>query len=311
MAPASALLQGFRHEWQTWNNCGPATIAMATSHFGRTGGQAHAAAFLKPNPNDKNVSYEELVAYVQSVGLQAERRVGGDLGRLKLLLAHGVPVVTPIWITPAPNDGLGHYRLLIGYDDATARLTAYDSFVAPGVNLGVPYGQFDDEWRVTNRTYLPVYPADKADLVARILGPDREDRQMYERALAVAQQEAAARPEDAFAWFNVGSNLTALGRAAEAAAAFDRARSLRLPWRMLWYQLAPFEAYLAEGRAADVLRLADANLAQAADLEESHYYRGRALQIQGQAAAARAAYQAALRTNPKYLPAYEALSTLT
>ena len=34
-APASFRLNGFRHQWQTWNNCGPATITMAVSVFGR------------------------------------------------------------------------------------------------------------------------------------------------------------------------------------------------------------------------------------------------------------------------------------
>src|SRR5439155_20399473 len=82
-APASVRLEGFRHQWQTWNNCGPATITMATSHFGRPELQAQAAQFLKPNANDKNVSPDELVAYVRSVGLMADWRVAGDLPRVK------------------------------------------------------------------------------------------------------------------------------------------------------------------------------------------------------------------------------------
>jgi tetratricopeptide (TPR) repeat protein len=309
-APPAWRLEGFRHEWQTWNNCGPATIAMATSYFGRPESQAQAAPWLKPNPNDKNVGPDELVAYARSLGLQADWRAGGDLDRLKLLLANSVPVITSIWITPKPNDGLGHYRLLVGYDDAAGRFTAYDSFVPPGINLTVPYGQLDDEWRVYNRTYVAVYRPEQAGVVAAILGSDRDDQTMFARALAAAQAEAAARPTDAFAWFNVGTNLVALGRTAEAVPAFDRARALRLPWRMLWYQLGPFEAYLAEGRLSDVLSLTAANLAQTGDLEESHYYRGRALQAQGEVAAARAAYQAALRANPRFAPASHALSTL-
>src|SRR5439155_24999741 len=70
--PASFKLDGFRHQWQTWNNCGPATITMALSHFGRLENQAQAATFLKPNQDDKNVSPDELVAYVHTVGMQAD-----------------------------------------------------------------------------------------------------------------------------------------------------------------------------------------------------------------------------------------------
>ncbi|HEX2035104.1 MAG TPA: C39 family peptidase, partial [Chloroflexota bacterium] len=293
-----------------WNNCGPATITMATSHFGRAETQAQAAPVLKPNPNDKNVGPDELVAYVRSLGLQAQWRVGGDIERMKLLLANDIPVVVETWFTPEPNDGMGHYRLLVGYDDAAGRFITYDSYQQPGVNVPLPYGPFDADWRIFNRTYVPVYPAEKAEVVAAILGDDVDDRVMWERALAVAQQESGARPNDPFAWFNMGTSLTGLGRSGEAVAAFDRARALRLPWRMLWYQFQPFEAYLAEGRVNDVLTLTGANLEQTADLEESHYYRGRALQAQGQTAAARASYQAAVRLNPRYTPAHHALSTL-
>jgi tetratricopeptide (TPR) repeat protein len=236
--------------------------------------------------------------------------VAGDLNRLKLLLANGIPVVTEVWFTPHPNDGMGHYRLLVGYDDVAARFFAYDSYEQPGVNVALPYARFDADWRVFNRTYLPVYPADKAETVQRILGEDVSEPRMWERALFVAQREAAAQPNDAFAWFNVGTNLVSLGRTAEAVAAFDRARALKLPWRMLWYQFAPFEAYLAEGRVNDVLSLAGANLQQAGDLEESIYYRGRALQAQGNVAGARAAYQTAARLNPRYAPAHHSLAML-
>lgn len=308
--PTTVRLDGVRHQWQTWNNCGPATIAMALSYFGRAESQAHAAAFLKPNANDKNVNPDELVAYVRSTGLLADWLVSGSLERIKRLVANGVPVVVETWHTPQPNDGLGHYRLLVGYDEPAQQLIFFDSFQPPGQNVRLPYRTFDEDWRAFNRTYIPVYDHDKELAVSAITGADRDEAHMRERSLAAAQDEAAARPADAYSWFNLGTALTGMGRTAEAAQAFDRARTLRLPWRMLWYQFAPFEAYLAEGRYNDVLALAGANLQQAADLEESLYYRGRALEALGRKAEARAAYQAAIRFNPRFGPAQHALSLL-
>jgi tetratricopeptide (TPR) repeat protein len=243
--------------------------------------------------------------------MMADYRLGGDLPRLKALLANDIPVVVEMWFTPHPNDGMGHYRLLVGYDDIAGRFIAYDSYDPPGINVPLPYGPFDTDWRVFNRTYVPVYPPEKAPVVDTILGTDRDDQAMLQHALDVATSEATAQPNDAYAWFNVGSTLTAMGRSAEAVPAFDRARALKLPWRMLWYQFAPFQAYLDAGRYNDVLSLTGANLQQASDLEESQYYRGRALQAQGQTAQARTAYQAALKANPKYTPAYYSLSTLS
>jgi tetratricopeptide (TPR) repeat protein len=308
--PAVFRLEGFRHQFQTWNNCGPATITMAASHFGRTETQVQAAQFLKPNANDKNVSPGELVDYARSLGLQADVRVAGDLNRLKSLLANGVPVIAETWFTPHPNDGMGHYRLLVGFDDGAQKLIAYDSYQAPGVNVSLPYGAFDADWRVFNRTYIPVYSPDLAPVVAAILGDESGEQAMWEHSLGVALQEIAARPNDAFSWFNAGSSYAALGQMEAAANAFDRARTLKLPWRMLWYQFGPFEAYLAVGRPNDVIALAGANLQQTGDLEESHYYRGRALQAQGQLPAARSAFQTATRLNSRFTPAYHALSTI-
>ena len=308
--PPTFQLSGFRHQWQTWNNCGPATITMATSYFGRPETQAQAAPVLKPNPNDKNVGVDELAAYARSLGLRADNLYLGDMPRLKRLVANGIPVVISMWYTPHPNDGLGHYRLLTGYDDAAQQLIFHDSFQSPGVNVRLGYAAFDADWRVYQRAYMPVYSADKADAVAAIVGADMDEIQLRQRALGVAQEELAGRQNDAFAWFNLGTALTRLGRTGEAVQAFDRARALLLPWRLLWYQFAPFEAYLAESRFNDVLALTGANLQQANDLEESLYFRGKALEGQGQKVQARAAYQAALQSNPKFAPAAHALSLL-
>jgi hypothetical protein len=308
--PPTARLERVSHQWQTWNNCGPATITMAASVFGREQDQTAAMNFMKTTPNDKNVRPDEMVNYARSLGLQADWRVGGDVTRLKHFLANGIPVIVEVSYDPDPNDWMGHYRLLVGYDDTAGRFVAYDSVIPPGTNVPQPFGKFDDEWQIFNRTYIPVYPPEKADVVNRILGRDRDDKAMFEHALEVAQAEVAARPESGYAWFNMGTSLVSLGRTAEAVTAYDRARTLKLPWRMLWYQFGPFEAYLAEGRIADVQTLADANLAQSKDLEESHYFRGRALQARGQIDAARAAYQAALRANTRFAPASDALKSL-
>ena len=308
--PASFRQENFRHQYQTWNNCGPATISMALSHFGRPEQQSHAAAFLKPNASDKNVGPDELVTYARSVGLRADLIMAGDMNRLKRLVANDIPVVIQMWFTPHPNDGMGHFRLLMGYDDAAQQVIVYDSYQTPGVNVRLSYAAFDQDWRVFNRPFIPVYPAEKADLVTAILGPDRDETAMRQRALAESQAETITRPNDPYSWFNTGTALTQLGRTGEAIQAFDRARALKLPWRMLWYQFAPFEAYLAEGRVNDVLALTNANLQQANDLEESLYYRGKALEAQGQPAQARASYQAAIRSNPKYGPALHALSLI-
>jgi hypothetical protein len=58
----------------------------------------------------------------------------------------------------------------------------------------------------------------------------------------------------------LGASLHHLGQEADAANAFDRARKIGLPWRMLWYQFDMFETYLSTGRYQDVLDLAGATV---------------------------------------------------
>lgn len=316
-AGAAASLTGFSHMWQTWNNCGPATLAMNLSFFGSALDQAAVAATMRPNPDDKNVSPHEMADFAHSQGYLARTQVNGTSDLLRTLLANGLPVIVETWHEDEPNDGMGHYRLLTGYDDPGQRWIAFDSFDAkdlinPGgayQGITVPYANFDELWRVFNRAAVIIYTPEQADLVASILGPQADDTAMWAASLAQAQTEAQANPTDPFAPFNQGSSLMALGRPEEAAAAFDRARRLGLPWRMLWYQFGPFEAYFATGRFTEMVALADATLGNVTHVEELHYWRGMALQALGDTDAARRALQKAVELNPHFQPALDALTT--
>ena len=126
---------------------------------------------------------------------------------------------------------------------------------------------------------------------------------MQARVLAQAQAVVQAQPNDPFAWFNLGSDLVALGRFKEAAQAYDRARRIGLPWRMLWYQFGPFRAYYETGRHDEVIALANATIATAKQAEEAYYWRGLAEKAKGDANAARASWQKALELNPHYADA--------
>jgi len=302
----SAMLAGIRHEQQTWNNCGPATISMLLSRFGRTETQREAAAFLKPYRDDKNVSPDELVDYARSFGFEGRVIAGGDLNMIRTFVANGLPVIVETWFIPEPNDEMGHYQLVIGYDED--ELIFYDSYQGPNVREAV--AQFEPLWKVFNRTAVVVWTPALTPLVEAILGERGDERAMYEIALAQAQAEVVADPQDKFAWFNVGTNQLALGNSAEAARAFDIARKLKLPWRMMWYQFGPYAAYFEQGRYADVIELANATLRRVKHLEESLYWRGRALAALGNADAARADFQAALRFNPRFAAAREALDAM-
>lgn len=303
--PEVVTLTGFTHQYQTWNNCGPATLTTALSYFGQPERQVEAAAFLKPDPDDKNVSPGEMAAYVRQLGYGVTIRVGGTFDQLERLIANGFPVIIEKGFEPDPDESwMGHYLLLIGYDDQQGVFITQDSYFGP--DRPAAYAEVDKYWRQFNRLFIVPYPLDQAERLEALIGPENSPA-MYEKALAAAQAEAAANPVDAFAWFNVGTNLTALGRYDEAAAAYDQARLAGLPWRMLWYQFGPYEAYYQVDRYQDVITLAQATLAVADNLEESHYWLGMAQLAQGTVDEARREFELALALNANFAPAYEAL----
>ncbi len=301
--PERVLLEGIVHQQQTWNNCGPANISMLLTYLGAQDKQRDSARFLKPMRDDKNVSPNELVAYAESKGYRARWVVGADLNLVRRFIAAGIPVIAETWYIPRPNDEMGHYELLHGYDGEL--LIADDSYEGPGRLLNA--AEWDALWKVFNRSLVVVWKPEQDALVAALLGERNDAQRMYALALETAKREAQENPDDKFAWFNIGTNLLALGDAAGATTAFQKAESLKLPWRMLWYQHGPYEAFYQTGDYQQVLKLTNRSLKSVGDLEESYYWRGRALAALGKKSEARRDYATALKLNANYAAAAEAL----
>jgi tetratricopeptide (TPR) repeat protein len=313
--PAAARLDGIRYVLQGWNNCGPATITMGLSYFGWEGSQEFAASLLKPDDEDKNVTPREMVGFVnEQSNVRAVTRVGGNLELLKALLAEGFPVLISIGFMPEGYDWLGHYRLLVAYDDNQGAFFAYDSYLGTGETqegIVVPYTEAETIWRQFNRTFIVLYSPDEEARVAALLGDLAVPSAAAEIALETARTEARMNPVDGYAWFNMGTALVALERYEEAAVAYDQALQAGLPWRMLWYQFGPYEAYLQVGRLDDVLALGQANLTNGGGyVEETFYWMGRAYAALGRFEEAAEAFQNALKLNPRYTEAQTALAAL-
>ena len=119
-----------------------------------------------------------------------------------------------------------------------------------------------------------MYPAAREVELRNYLGSNWATFENIRTAAEVAQREAAAEPNNAFAWFNLGTSLTALGRYQEAVSAFSRAFELDVPYRMMWYQFSPYEALLQVERYDDVIDLANETLRTTPYVEETHYYKG-------------------------------------
>jgi hypothetical protein len=313
--PSTAYLNGVRHVQQTWNNCGPATITIALSYYGWVAEQEYAASFLKPDDEDKNVSPSEMVAFVnEQTGVRALTRMGGNLDLVKTLLSSEFPVVISIGYSPEGEDWLGHYRAIVGYDDSQQVFYAYDSYLGTGEDgygIRVTYQDIERAWQQFNYNFIVLYSQEQEEQLRTVLGEYVDPVRAAEIALVTAQDQARVDPRDGFAWFNIGTALVKLERYEEAAVAFDQARRRELPWRMLWYQFGPYEAYFNVGRYDDVIALVNTNLINGGNyVEETYFWQGRVFAALGQTEQAAAAFRAALRQNPLFTAAQQALDTL-
>lgn len=313
--PPNARMYGFTWVRQGWNNCGPANITMALSHYGWRESQDFAANILKPVTEDKNVSPYEMVNFVRNqTQVSAITRNGGDLDLIKDFIAANIPVIVETSYMLEGEDWLGHYQTVVGYDDNQAVFYVYDSWLGTGADgQGLPerYTDFDSRWQQFNRVFIAIYEKERENVVQQILGDRADVQQADQHALEVAIAEANADRQNKFAWFNIGTSYTRLGDYERAAAAYDRALQMNLPFRFLWYQFGPFEAYYETGRYADVIALAENNLRTAGNyVEETFYWQGKVFAAQGRRSEATAAFQRALSFNPNFAAARDALNAL-
>jgi tetratricopeptide (TPR) repeat protein len=295
------------------NNCGPAALTMYLRFYGWDGNQQTITEVIKPYREDRNVNVEELAYYVRNYTgwLNIQYRVGGDLELVKQLLAAGIPVMVeesmkfeaPYW----SGDDLwaAHYQLITGYDDAAQAITGQDSF--RGANQSVPYSQFDQYWQAFNRVYIMIYLPDKEEIIKTILGDQWDEDTNRTHALEVAQQETQTDPNNAFDWFNLGTNLTYFERYIEATDAYDQARKIGLPQRMLRYQFGPFIAYFHSGQIDNLLTLTQYALDVTPNSEEALLWHGWAMYRSGKINEAIQDFQSALEKNPHYQDAQYAL----
>jgi len=128
-----------------------------------------------------------------------------------------------------------------------------------------------------------------------------------EKALESAETAAQSDPENAYTWFNVGTNLVYFESYNEAAAAYDTARTLGLPQRMLRYQFGPFFAYFHSLQTDEVMALTKYALEITRTSEEGMLWRGWAEYRKGHSETALNYFRDALRIRPDYVDAVNAI----
>ena len=283
--PTAKVLKGVKQEMQKFNNCGPTNLAMLLSYWGWEGDQTVTAAVLKPRREDRNVMPYEMLDYVNAhTEFTGVVRYGGNIDLVKKLVAAGYPVLIERGYINAKEGWMGHYGIITGYDDAKQRVNIPDSYLG---DITMSYDEISRYWDQFDNIYLVVYPYDKTEEVARILGPqwDKDYNLRFALEQTTARIDHLEGMDLFFAWYSRGSILVELQDYAGAAKSYDQAFAIydqlptdQRPWRVFWYQTGPYFAYFNTARYQDVLDLANyvLDITPEDAIPETWVWRGRA-----------------------------------
>jgi tetratricopeptide (TPR) repeat protein len=338
----SYLIKTLSQSYQTFNNCGPASLSMLLSCFRLTASQEEISERLRPHKDDKHTSMDELAGYARGLGLQARSGRGGDRRVVKELVAAGLPVMLKVGLDPENDAWMCHYIVVVGYSDRESRFILMDSLYGP--YFPYSYAEADIFWAHFMWTYLVIFPPEKRELVESITGknyspanpgtgqnpdspapdtgqnpgPAKPDIGLKpgpgpkpDAWLKIRVYQAVLdSPQEPFAWYNLGRLLLDLDRKREAETAMQTARDLGLPWRLPWYDFSLYQVYLSNSRYAALMDLTGLVLARNPYSEETRYYRALALLAQGKTASALAELDRALEVNPHFSPAITLLKEI-
>jgi hypothetical protein len=320
IVPASFALDGMGLEYQTMNNCGPANLSMNITFWGWPTNQKVTEDGLKTHVDDRNVMLSEMRVYAEeNTDLLGVVRYGGDVEMIKRLLSAGFPVLLERGHTDDEDGWMGHYSIIMAYDDATQSVQIPDTLL--GI-MTMGYAELEKDWAHFDGLYLVLYPADRESEVMALLGSEADAHTNLLNTLAKLDiRIGQVSGQDLFfALYSKGSVLVELGQYLDAAQAFDQAFTLysqldagQRPWRITWYQVGPYLAYYYTGRYQDVFNLAEQtinnlNPMTVPALPETWYWGGQAALMLGDKATAARYFNKALEFYPNWDIAIQGLA---
>lgn len=182
IARASASLGPLINIPQTWNNCGPASIAEVLAYWGISRTQGQAQAVLRVDGPGAGMTPYGVPSYARSLGLRTLSGVGGTAALVKALVARGLPVI--VHQVVSLSDQVGHWRPIEAYDDAGAVFVASDPYLGP--NHGIGYAEFAQIWAERGNAFVVLYPPSRqAALAAAIAASGWNQAAAYTRDMAL------------------------------------------------------------------------------------------------------------------------------
>src|SRR3990172_9444029 len=256
-ATAKVLTGGYQ-TFQTFNNCGPASLSMTIRYFDINVSQYDLGDQLRPyqvasgDNDDKSTTLPEMAKKAEEYGLIAYHRPAGNIETLKQFINMGVPVITRTWTKV--NEDIGHFRVVKGYDDSKKIIIQDDSL--QGANREYSYDEFNQLWSKFNYEYMVVVRPEQNELAETILGENLASTTAWQNAVELSNFTLSQDPHSTGAVFNRSVAYYHLGEYQKAVDDYEKVESA-LPFRSLWYQIEPILAYQKLGNYDKVIAITD------------------------------------------------------
>ncbi len=299
------ILTNDYHIFQTFNNCGPAALSMALSYYVISVSQQELGNDLRPyqiprgDNDDKSVTLDELAEKSKEYGFIPFHRPMGNKDLIKYFITYDMPVITRTWTKP--NEDIGHYRIVKGYDEKKGVLIQDDSL--QNKNLEYTYSDFNEIWKKFNFEYLVLVSKEKKIVAEQILGVDLDEKVAWQKAAENSKKELLENPGDIYARFNLSVAHYNIGEFQKSVEEFEKVEN-QLPFRTLWYQIEPIQAYFELGNYTKVFEITDRILNNHnRAFSELYILRGQIYKSQGNIDAARNEFEKALFYNENLIQA--------
>jgi hypothetical protein len=217
------------------------------------------------------------------------------------------------------NEGwMGHYGLIVGYDDKLQEVTIPDTYLGM---IKMSYEEITRYWEQFDRIYLVIFPYERQQEVYDILGAQMDAQYNKEYTLDLVSSQLYEREglDRFFVWYSRGSICVELNDYLCAGESYDEAfriygtlKEEERPWRMLWYQTGPYYAYYYLQRYQDLYTLTKQTLDKTPEdaIPETWVWKGRAEVKLGLRDEAIESFKQALFWHPNWWVAEEELIAL-
>ena len=165
-APTGYTLQGMPLVRQTYNACGPASITQVLGYFGLNVALADVSRLTRPSERSY-MTAQAIVDFAPQVGMEARLYSGGSLATVRAAIRRGLPLIALQSHIPRAGTVIPHWRVVVGYDDATAQVELMDPLLG---HVAMGYADFTRVWADHQGQFAVLYPPQMRGQVRAAVG---------------------------------------------------------------------------------------------------------------------------------------------